>query len=135
MNPFFCDTIKQLYPYNSGNRLLNIIDMSIFDFLTSIVYHYLLLSSIIGMSTRTFTVCNCSIYFCNIFFPMLQATWTGITMRFLPNLGMKASSSTWTMPEGETKTSQNTYYYCEMMLCSFISLSHSCAQVWEALSR
>ncbi|KAM4623520.1 pseudokinase FAM20A [Polymixia lowei] len=33
VNPFYCDTIKQLYPYNSGNRLLNIIDMSIFDFL------------------------------------------------------------------------------------------------------
>ncbi|XP_020503810.1 pseudokinase FAM20A [Labrus bergylta] len=33
VNPFFCDTIKQTYPYNSGNRLLNIIDMSIFDFL------------------------------------------------------------------------------------------------------
>nr|XP_023676312.1 pseudokinase FAM20A isoform X1 [Paramormyrops kingsleyae] len=33
VNPFFCDSIKQLYPYNSGNRLLNIIDMAIFDFL------------------------------------------------------------------------------------------------------
>ncbi|KAI3364971.1 hypothetical protein L3Q82_001141 [Scortum barcoo] len=33
VNPFFCDTLKQMYPYNSGNRLLNIIDMSIFDFL------------------------------------------------------------------------------------------------------
>ncbi|XP_034049243.1 pseudokinase FAM20A [Thalassophryne amazonica] len=33
VNPFYCDNIKQLYPYNSGNRLLNIIDMSIFDFL------------------------------------------------------------------------------------------------------
>ncbi|CAL8260554.1 unnamed protein product [Arctogadus glacialis] len=33
VNPFFCDTIKEMYPYNSGNRLLNIIDMSIFDFL------------------------------------------------------------------------------------------------------
>uniref|UniRef100_A0A674EVP1 FAM20A golgi associated secretory pathway pseudokinase n=1 Tax=Salmo trutta TaxID=8032 RepID=A0A674EVP1_SALTR len=33
VNPFYCDTIKQLYPYNSGNRLLNIIDMAIFDFL------------------------------------------------------------------------------------------------------
>ncbi|KAM9426002.1 pseudokinase FAM20A [Pholidichthys leucotaenia] len=33
VNPFFCDTIKQQYPYNSGNRLLNIIDMAIFDFL------------------------------------------------------------------------------------------------------
>ncbi|KAJ7984790.1 hypothetical protein DPEC_G00358430 [Dallia pectoralis] len=32
-NPFYCDNIKQLYPYNSGNRLLNIIDMAIFDFL------------------------------------------------------------------------------------------------------
>lgn len=35
MNPFFCDTVKQMYPYNSGNRLLNIIDMAIFDFLIS----------------------------------------------------------------------------------------------------
>ncbi|MGH0126085.1 UNVERIFIED_CONTAM: hypothetical protein FKN15_016300 [Acipenser sinensis] len=33
VNPHYCDTIKQLYPYNSGNRLLNIIDMAIFDFL------------------------------------------------------------------------------------------------------
>uniref|UniRef100_A0A6Q2Z3X6 FAM20 C-terminal domain-containing protein n=1 Tax=Esox lucius TaxID=8010 RepID=A0A6Q2Z3X6_ESOLU len=33
VNPFYCDNIKQLYPYNSGNRLLNIIDMAIFDFL------------------------------------------------------------------------------------------------------
>ncbi|XP_044035706.1 pseudokinase FAM20A isoform X3 [Siniperca chuatsi] len=66
VNPFFCDTIKQLYPYNSGNRLLNIIDMSIFDFLTSILYHYLLLSSTIHMSTRTFTVYN--LYISVIFF-------------------------------------------------------------------
>ncbi|XP_032358051.1 pseudokinase FAM20A [Etheostoma spectabile] len=42
VNPFYCDNIKQLYPYNSGNRLLNIIDMSIFDFLTSNMdrHHY-----------------------------------------------------------------------------------------------
>ncbi|XP_047232097.1 pseudokinase FAM20A [Girardinichthys multiradiatus] len=33
VNPFYCDSVKQAYPYNSGNRLLNIIDMSIFDFL------------------------------------------------------------------------------------------------------
>ncbi|XP_077406170.1 pseudokinase FAM20A [Vanacampus margaritifer] len=33
VNPSYCDTVKKLYPYNSGNRLLNIIDMSIFDFL------------------------------------------------------------------------------------------------------
>lgn len=36
VNPFYCDNIKKMYPYNSGDRLLNIIDMSIFDFLTSI---------------------------------------------------------------------------------------------------
>ncbi|XP_069012014.1 pseudokinase FAM20A [Embiotoca jacksoni] len=42
VNPFYCDTVKQLYPYNSGNRLLNIIDMSIFDFLTGNMdrHHY-----------------------------------------------------------------------------------------------
>ncbi|MBN3313510.1 FA20A Pseudokinase, partial [Atractosteus spatula] len=33
VNPFYCDVVKQLYPYNTGNRLLNIIDMAIFDFL------------------------------------------------------------------------------------------------------
>ncbi|XP_061564944.1 pseudokinase FAM20A [Cololabis saira] len=33
VNPFYCDSVKKLYPYNSGNRLLNIIDMTIFDFL------------------------------------------------------------------------------------------------------
>ncbi|XP_017273726.1 pseudokinase FAM20A [Kryptolebias marmoratus] len=33
VNPFFCDSVKQMHPYNTGNRLLNIIDMSIFDFL------------------------------------------------------------------------------------------------------
>lgn len=36
VNPFYCDTIKKLYPYNSGNRLLNIIDMAVFDFLTGL---------------------------------------------------------------------------------------------------
>lgn len=42
VNPFYCDTIKKLYPYNSGNRLLNIIDMAIFDFLTGNMdrHHY-----------------------------------------------------------------------------------------------
>ncbi|XP_062859512.1 pseudokinase FAM20A [Trichomycterus rosablanca] len=42
VNPSYCDTIKRLYPYNSGNRLLNIIDMAIFDFLTGNMdrHHY-----------------------------------------------------------------------------------------------
>lgn len=41
VNPFFCDSLKQLYPYTS-NRLLNIIDMSVFDFLTGNMdrHHY-----------------------------------------------------------------------------------------------
>lgn len=33
LNPLYCDTVKQTYPYNSSNRLLSIIDMAIFDFL------------------------------------------------------------------------------------------------------
>ncbi|KAM5273170.1 pseudokinase FAM20A [Ctenodactylus gundi] len=33
LNPLYCETVKQIYPYNSGSRLLNIIDMAIFDFL------------------------------------------------------------------------------------------------------
>ena len=34
VNPLYCNTVKQLYPHGSSNRLLNIIDMAIFDFLT-----------------------------------------------------------------------------------------------------
>lgn len=33
VNPRYCDTVRQVYPYNSSNRLLNIIDMAVFDFL------------------------------------------------------------------------------------------------------
>uniref|UniRef100_A0A8C1IXY6 FAM20A golgi associated secretory pathway pseudokinase n=1 Tax=Cyprinus carpio TaxID=7962 RepID=A0A8C1IXY6_CYPCA len=42
VNPLYCDNVKKLYPYNSGNRLLNIIDMAIFDFLTGNMdrHHY-----------------------------------------------------------------------------------------------
>ncbi|TSL75279.1 Pseudokinase FAM20A [Bagarius yarrelli] len=42
VNPSYCDTVKRLYPYSSGNRLLNIIDMAIFDFLTGNMdrHHY-----------------------------------------------------------------------------------------------
>lgn len=33
VNPQYCDTVRQVYPYNSSSRLLQIIDMAIFDFL------------------------------------------------------------------------------------------------------
>uniref|UniRef100_A0A2D4MFL9 FAM20 C-terminal domain-containing protein n=2 Tax=Micrurus spixii TaxID=129469 RepID=A0A2D4MFL9_9SAUR len=33
INPLYCNTVKEIYPYSSGSRLLNIIDMAIFDFL------------------------------------------------------------------------------------------------------
>ncbi|XP_055430956.1 pseudokinase FAM20A isoform X2 [Bubalus kerabau] len=33
VNPLYCDAVKQAYPHNSSSRLLNIIDMAIFDFL------------------------------------------------------------------------------------------------------
>lgn len=33
VNALYCDTVKQIYPYNSSQRLLNVIDMAIFDFL------------------------------------------------------------------------------------------------------
>ncbi|CAK6438143.1 unnamed protein product [Pipistrellus nathusii] len=33
VNPLYCDTVKQIYPYNSSDQLLNVIDMAIFDFL------------------------------------------------------------------------------------------------------
>ncbi|XP_055583670.1 pseudokinase FAM20A isoform X1 [Falco cherrug] len=33
VNPLYCNTVKEIYPYSNGNRLLNIVDMAIFDFL------------------------------------------------------------------------------------------------------
>ncbi|XP_077019789.1 pseudokinase FAM20A isoform X2 [Tamandua tetradactyla] len=33
VNPLYCNTVKQIYPYSSSDRLLNVIDMAIFDFL------------------------------------------------------------------------------------------------------
>ncbi|XP_053160076.1 pseudokinase FAM20A isoform X1 [Hemicordylus capensis] len=33
VNPLYCSTVKEVYPYSTGSRLLNIIDMAIFDFL------------------------------------------------------------------------------------------------------
>lgn len=33
VNPLYCNTVREIYPYSNGNRLLNIIDMAIFDFL------------------------------------------------------------------------------------------------------
>uniref|UniRef100_A0A8C5IBA3 FAM20A golgi associated secretory pathway pseudokinase n=1 Tax=Junco hyemalis TaxID=40217 RepID=A0A8C5IBA3_JUNHY len=33
VNPHYCNTVKEIYPYSNSNRLLNIVDMAIFDFL------------------------------------------------------------------------------------------------------
>ncbi|XP_061471610.1 pseudokinase FAM20A isoform X2 [Rhineura floridana] len=33
VNPFYCSTVREIYPYSSSSRLLDIIDMAIFDFL------------------------------------------------------------------------------------------------------
>ncbi|NXD10124.1 FA20A Pseudokinase, partial [Nothocercus nigrocapillus] len=33
VNPLYCNTVREIYPYSNSNRLLNIIDMAIFDFL------------------------------------------------------------------------------------------------------
>lgn len=34
-DPAYCDTVKQTPPYNHGNRLLDVIDMAVLDFLMS----------------------------------------------------------------------------------------------------
>ncbi|KAI1232474.1 hypothetical protein IHE44_0006938, partial [Lamprotornis superbus] len=33
VNPHYCNTVREIYPYSNSNRLLNIVDMAIFDFL------------------------------------------------------------------------------------------------------
>ncbi|NXF98073.1 FA20A Pseudokinase, partial [Eubucco bourcierii] len=42
VNPLYCNTVREIYPYSNGNRLLNVIDMAIFDFLTGNMdrHHY-----------------------------------------------------------------------------------------------
>ncbi|NWW63918.1 FA20A Pseudokinase, partial [Ifrita kowaldi] len=35
VNPLYCNTVREIYPYSNSNRLLNIVDMAIFDFLTA----------------------------------------------------------------------------------------------------
>ncbi|XP_063816845.1 pseudokinase FAM20A [Pseudophryne corroboree] len=41
-NPFYCNSIKQLHPYSKPQRLLNMMDLAIFDFLTGNMdrHHY-----------------------------------------------------------------------------------------------
>ena len=34
MNPNYCDKVKQTKPYNTGRRLLDLIDITIFDYLS-----------------------------------------------------------------------------------------------------
>ncbi|NWY32361.1 FA20A Pseudokinase, partial [Pheucticus melanocephalus] len=33
VNPLYCNTVREIYPYSNSNRLLNIVDMAVFDFL------------------------------------------------------------------------------------------------------
>ncbi|XP_057572564.1 pseudokinase FAM20A [Hippopotamus amphibius kiboko] len=42
VNPLYCDAVKQVYPHNSSSRLLDIIDVAVFDFLTGNMdrHHY-----------------------------------------------------------------------------------------------
>ncbi|XP_053851081.1 LOW QUALITY PROTEIN: pseudokinase FAM20A [Vidua macroura] len=42
VNPLYCNTVREIYPYSNSNRLLNIVDMAIFDFLTGNMdrHHY-----------------------------------------------------------------------------------------------
>ncbi|NXU13761.1 FA20A Pseudokinase, partial [Pardalotus punctatus] len=42
VNPLYCNTVREIYPYSTSNRLLNIVDMAIFDFLTGNMdrHHY-----------------------------------------------------------------------------------------------
>lgn len=119
MNPFYCDTIKQLYPYNSGNRLLNIIDMAIFDFLIGILFHCMNSSHERCSFKDKRSYCIISL---KVSFFLLQVIWTDTTMKFLPNLEMKDFFSTWTTPEG--KTAVDHYVSDGMMHFASVSLTH-----------
>lgn len=114
VNPLYCNTVREIYPYSNGNRLLNIVDMAIFDFLIGMVKGEITLSlpsflppslpssnTFCCRSERKHRIVNHSVTCKGISVPLYQGTWTATTMRCSPSLGMMASSCIWTMPEGE----------------------------------
>ena len=91
MDPDYCEEVRQTPPYDSSHRLLDVMDMTIFDFLMGT-------SRAPGpprecpaqAQSRAHTPCS------------PQETWTGTTMRPSRSLGTRRLSSTWTTGEGES---------------------------------
>lgn len=121
VDPDYCDEVKQTPPYDHGSRLLDIMDMTIFDFLMGKSNHGQIknqhsttlsinrcvlhpLSYQFWQTNRISSVCKVAKhYICVISFsPLGQETWTVTIMRLLRSLATRHLSSIWTTAEGES---------------------------------
>ncbi|CAG04459.1 unnamed protein product [Tetraodon nigroviridis] len=105
VDPDYCEEVKQTPPYDSGTRLLDIMDMTIFDFLMgkpgSLTPHKQPQRQELPSLPRLTSACGL----------LTQGTWIGTIMRPLKSLGTRPSSSIWTTAEG-------TSLLCSPLLCS-----------------
>ncbi|CAB4057380.1 FAM20C [Lepeophtheirus salmonis] len=54
-DPYYCDVIKEIFPYNNGRRLFDIMDLSVFDFLMGNMdrHHY---ETIVSFENYTYPI-------------------------------------------------------------------------------
>lgn len=106
MDPDYCEEVKQTPPYDSSHRVLDVMDMTIFDFLMG-------MSPAPGAPTLHVTS-SATAWLCRFHsgvtwvggggggkgqprvsaLLLSQETWTAITMRLSRSLGMRRLSST-----------------------------------------
>lgn len=121
VDPDYCEEVKQTPPYDSGHRVLDIMDMTIFDFLMGMTSSPGPGSSPCADHDTRADMGHClgsgvtgpGLRFCWVeregpggqrplsTLLSLQETWIAITTRPSRSSGMTRSSSTWTTGEGE----------------------------------
>lgn len=107
MDPDYCEEVKQTPPYDSSHRVLDIMDMTIFDFLMGMSQP----QPALGAPTLHVTLLRPNTCFAPWLWPWgqtwavgdspefsvcfsPQGTWTAITMRLLRSLAMRRLSFT-----------------------------------------
>lgn len=99
MDPDYCEEVKQTPPYDGGQRILDVMDMTIFDFLMGTSGESWMpgqgpgSSVSFAVAARSRAVPHAIISGGCVCFPA-QETWTAITTRLSRSLGMRRSSST-----------------------------------------
>lgn len=113
VDPDYCDEVKQTPPYDRGTRLLDIMDMTIFDFLMgksrlkmtphiNILHLQMTKLHIYAshelLNYRVLTLNHIFSPLCSL---LVQVTWIDIIMKLLRSLEMTPSLFTWTTEEGK----------------------------------